>query len=170
MNKKWTIILIIFLLAANAALLTTLIVSNSPDDKETLKTNMHHNREYEGSGRFEKHIAHELEMTEEQKELLKGFSKEFKLEKHTHFEDMAQLKKQYFKQLSTEEPNTQELELLADSLGHIQAKIMLLDHKHYRNIRSICNEDQARKLDSLGQRRIHNNNNRNRRSRTGRRQ
>ncbi len=164
MKKQWTIILILFLLAANAGLLATLIISNKTmDEKEKYTEKNFHRRNKHEPGRFEQHLSNELGLNKEQITEIKRFSKEFRREKYNNNIKMDRLKKRYFENMSTAHPDTEALKVLADSMGKVQSNLLLLDLRHYRNIRSVCNTEQVKKLDSIGQKRFyirkHNNEN-----------
>lgn len=154
MKKNWIIILIIFLLVTNAALISTMLISrnNQDDDKPGISGNSK-NLSERRKLRFEQSVSEKLNFNEEQREYLRKFSDEFTEEKHAYFRKMSQLKQQYFKELTSGKSEF-ELRELADSLGNIHAHMMFLDYQHYQNIRSICNEEQAIKFDSLGKHHI----------------
>ncbi len=164
MKKKWIIIIIIFLLAANAALISTLVINNNANSPSSIEPKELINRKTPGG--FERHIAEELKLNEQQRSQLKEFSKEFHESRFEHFEKIAQIKKMYFTSLTSEKTET-ELKELADSLGKIHAEMMLLDYQHYKNIRSICTKEQAMVFDSLGNKRIINRELRMKNSRNG---
>lgn len=170
MKKNWIIILIIFLLAANAALISTLIIkSNSGNTEISSDQRPRYYQKNPGkTGGFQQHLAEELNLNEQQQEQLREFSDGFHQTRHEHFQKIGRLKKKYFTSLTSDIPET-ELKELADSLGKIHAEMMLLDYQHYKNIRSICTQQQAQIFDSLGNKHVSNKNYYRNRARYGRR-
>lgn len=150
MKKNWIIILIIFLLVTNAALVSTLIISHKKQDSHGAGIpGKNKDISERRKQRFEQSVSEKLSFSEKQREHLREFSDDFTEEKHTYYRKMSKLKQQYFEEL-TSGKSEYELRAFADSLGNIHAHMMFLDYQHYQNIRSICNEEQAMKFDSLG--------------------
>lgn len=156
MKKNWILILIVFLLVSNAALVSTLIISNRTANTENFKNSGNYPGRYSRTPQgFEHRLSDELGLSESQASKLKEFRNNHHELKHKYITQIQELKKQYFQGL-TSELNEAKLTQLADSLGKTHAKIILLDHQHYKNIRSICTPEQSRILDSLGNMHINN--------------
>lgn len=149
MKKNWIIILILFLLAANVAFVVTLIVGDKYANVEDVVEAQEGRRVREGRGRFEEHVSQELKFSEAQKIQMKEFKRDFNQNKCGLSKGMLDLKTKYFDLLSAEQTNNDELIGIADSLGILHAKIILLEYKYYRELRSICDEEQSQQLDSL---------------------
>lgn len=157
MKKNWVIIIILFLLAANAALFSTLILSNKKADT---------NPNRESSGRmmprnldapprnFERHLSEQLGLSEQQQNDIRKFRNDFHTQKHELLDKTEVLRKECYDQVSLNNPDTTFLKNSAQKFGDLYTQILLLDFEHYRNIRSVCNAEQARKLDSLGRTKI----------------
>ncbi|MBN1118295.1 MAG: periplasmic heavy metal sensor [Bacteroidales bacterium] len=157
MKRNWIYITIIFLLTANLALLATSLILKNRD-----KTIVEGTREtpgrlgsYHQEGSFENHLAKHLEMTPEQIEQLEALGDEFHNNKKDLGRAMYSLKKEYFDALANDNPDEDYLRNLADSIGAIHVKLMIEDHNHYKDIRSVCSPVQARKMDSLGKEYMH---------------
>jgi len=148
MKRNWIYITIIFLLAANLALLaTSLIVKNRTNvTSEAFKRP----RDYNHKSNFEDHLAKQLEMTPEQIDQLNVLGHDFHMKKRDLGYTLFSLKKEYFDALANDNPDEEYLKNLADSIGAIHAQLMIEDHNHYKDIRSVCSPVQARKMDSLG--------------------
>ncbi len=160
MKKNWIIITLFFLLAVNAAFLATLIIQksrissqiefNAQNNERPMFKNRWNNYH---KLRFEDQLILELGMDKEQAQQLKDLSVEFHSNKKLLNQRMFELKREYTHAVLIGEADELYLDELADSLGHLLTKKILLDFKHCENIKSICRPEQAQKLDSLG--RIH---------------
>lgn len=158
MRKSWIYIIIIFLLAANAALVTTLIISNKnnnagADNKEYYNRKKDWGRHK--SGGFQKYLKENLNLSKAQIREIDSISNSFHHNKGAYFKNIHKLKISYINELAQENPDTILLKEYADSLGNIHAHLIFLDHQHYRDIRSVCNEEQAEIFDSLGKEHMH---------------
>ena len=151
MKKNWITITVLFLLATNIALVLILLISNNSKNKFDGNRNHIPHKQYERrSAKFQMHLAEELNMTKEQKEKLSVLGMNFHNQKRELNKNLRILKTEYFVKIAEEKPDETELIRLADSIGNIHVSMMILDHKHYQNIKSICTKQQAKKLDSLG--------------------
>jgi hypothetical protein len=154
MVKKWLIYLILFLLAVNIALVSTLLIQNNKkaNFEERLHPDALKHRHRSG---FEEHLAYKLGLNDAQRTEVKTFSEEFRKNRKANFDQMQLVRKQFFEVLSTENPDTVLLSTLAQKIGLLEAKKIKQEYMHYRNIRSVCNAEQALRLDSLGRLQMH---------------
>lgn len=152
MKNKWLLYLVLFMLAVNAALITTMLIKNKSIAQEDVgyrhdhKKN-HLKKSHEG---FENHLAKELGLNETQQDKIRGFSDEFHEKQKYYRNEVFELRKEYFNSLSQANPDTIVLSELASKIGEVEALRIKLEYMHYRNVRSVCNNEQAMKMDSLG--------------------
>ena len=160
MKKNWIIAIIIFLLASNLTLIATLLINQNKNNSIEEMVNSRpspDNRQGNGpEGRkFETMLAGDLNLSKEQMEELHSMGANFHFKRKELKRAVEQLKHEYYTQLAVKSPDEEMLHELADSLGNLLAKIVILEYNHYQNIKSICTPEQAYKLDSLGKLHIH---------------
>lgn len=160
MKKNWIIGIIIFLLASNLTLIATLLIKqnriNSADklvNNKPFRENRQNDRRDER--KFEEMLAGDLKLSDDQVDKLHSLGTDFHHKRKELKRVMDQLKHEYFTQLAVNNPDEEMLHELADSLGNLLAKVVLLEYNHYQDIKSICTPEQAHKLDSLGKLHIH---------------
>jgi periplasmic protein CpxP/Spy len=151
MKNKWLLYLVLFMLAANAALVTTLIIKNKLDARSETEANYgRHNNYKRSKNGFEEHLSNELHFNEEQRKLVSDYSKEFHQARKSIYQELNKYKNLYFEALSQDNPDTTSLSEIAARIGKLEAQKFKSEYTHYRNVRSVCDEKQAAKMDSLG--------------------
>ena len=157
MRNKWLLYLVLFMLAANAALVTTLLIKNNSAGEEEVEFSYKHRNKFQGKShaKFENHLSEELGLDEDQQQKIKVYSREFHDEQKAHRYELFGLRKEYFNALSQANPDTAALNEIASEIGAIEALKTKLEYMHYRNMRSVCNKEQAIKMDSLGRMHMH---------------
>ncbi len=156
MKALWLRYLILFLLAVNIALMATLLIRNTrnqPVRKEIRKEvirKMHSG----GPEDFKGHLQKELGLNSEQSQKISEMSQEFHQQRRSGKQQMFNLRHQYFDELAQASPDTLKLASLSRQIGEMESARIRNEYIHYRNIRSICTDEQAKKLDSLGRMRM----------------
>lgn len=152
MRNKWLLYLVLFMLAVNAALVSTMLFNNKALSRECVEKRPKHKFRNPGTPnhKFQDCLINELGLDESQQEKLIGFSETFHNQQKDYRQRIFELRKDYFNAFSQANPDTLALRKIASEIGEIETQRMNLEHIHYRNIRSVCNNEQAIKMDSLG--------------------
>lgn len=152
MKALWLRYLILFLLAVNIALMATLLIRNirNQPEKKVIRKEVIKRMHPGGPEDFEAHLQKELGLNEEQSQKIRQMSQEFHQDKKSDRERMHNLRRQYFDELAQANPDTAKLANLSNQIGEMESAKIRNEYIHYRNIRSVCSDEQAKKLDSLG--------------------
>jgi hypothetical protein len=151
MTKRWLLLITLFVLTVNAALIATLLVKNNTKTSEQISAKeIDKQKREKNCSHFEAYLTLELKLDTSQQALVKVFSQNFHKNKKQIDQKTRGFKKQYFNELSQPSPDTLFLNDIAQKIGGLAADKMKLEYVHYRNIRSVCNAEQAVKMDSIG--------------------
>jgi Spy/CpxP family protein refolding chaperone len=154
MVKKWIIYLVLFLLAINIAMVTTLLIKERNPEREEVEIKKIVKKRY-NEVKFHERLSEELQLSEGQKAEIEELSVEFRSERRVLKKGMNELRKAYFEELAQASPDTNKLNNHAREIGVLESKKIKMEYQHYRNIRDVCNSEQAARFDSLGKIHMH---------------
>jgi len=102
----------------------------------------------EGRGVFE-FLTHELQLDNQQQQQYESLRDEH----HRAVEELQmnsrEIHQQYFELLHGANTDSAQVNLLADSLAHIQKQIDLITFYHFQKVRSICKPEQQKRFDEV---------------------
>lgn len=156
MKNKWLLYIVLFALAINAAMVSVNLYQNSVQKKMTqVDGEQRHNKKKTREARFDKHLAEVLNLNDEQHAQVKEYRDSFMQVRKVERQKMRELRDQYFDLLSDEEPDTNLLNNVADEIGVLEVHKLKLEYEYYQALKSVCDVEQARLLDSIGK--VHKN-------------
>lgn len=143
MSKKQRIInwLSIFLLVINiSAFATILLMNNESIPVDTSST------EYYKSDEF---LKGALDLSEEQYDEISSMDQKIFRIYQNILDMQCESNFKLLEQLSSNEPNNQLMDSIANQIGNLHTGLKRQTIKHFMNIRSICTEEQSHLLDKL---------------------
>jgi hypothetical protein len=150
-NKNtWMVWAIAVLAVMNLATLITVVYHKNkfidkevvamPDQAESENTSVKY------SGRY---FRDELDLSNEQMRRFSEFNPEFRQRVMAINRRMSEKRHKMLVEMAEKDCDTNRLNLLSDSIGSLHASLKKQTYLYYMNFKSICNEQQQKKLEQL---------------------
>ena len=149
-RNRWMVWAIVALAILNiTTLITVLYHKNQVVEKEVITTPDSIKSEKASvlySGRY---FRDELNLSNEQMDKFSQFNPEFRQEVRTINLKMADKRNDMLVEMAKKNSDKNKLNLLSDSIGFLHANLKKVTYMYYLNFKSICNQEQQKKLEQL---------------------
>ena len=149
-RNKWMVWAIVALAILNITTLITVLyhknqvvekeVSTTPDSIKSEKASVLY------SGRY---FRDELNLSNEQMDKFSQFNPEFRQGVRTINLKLADKRHDMLIEMAKKNSDKNKLNLLSDSIGFLHANLKKVTYMYYLNFKSICNQEQQKKLEQL---------------------
>jgi hypothetical protein len=149
-RNRWMVWAIVALAILNiTTLITVLYHKNQVVEKEVITTPDSIKSEKASvlySGRY---FRDELNLSNEQMDKFSQFNPEFRQEVRTINLKLADKRNDMLVEMAKKNSDKNKLNLLSDSIGFLHANLKKVTYMYYLNFKSICNQEQQKKLEQL---------------------
>jgi hypothetical protein len=149
-KNRWMVWAIAALALLNITTLITVVYhKNQVIEKEAVTTDdsvKSENASVLYSGRY---FREELNLSEEQMNKFSQFNPEFRQEVRAINLKLADKRHEMLVEMAEKNSNKNRLNLLSDSIGYLHANLKKVTYMYYLNFKSICNQEQQKKLELL---------------------
>jgi hypothetical protein len=149
-RNRWMVWAIVALAILNITTLITVLyhknqvvekgVITTPDSIKSEKASVLY------SGRY---FRDELNLSNEQMDKFSQFNPEFRQEVRTINLKLADKRNDMLVEMAKKNSDKNKLNLLSDSIGFLHANLKKVTYMYYLNFKSICNQEQQKKLEQL---------------------
>jgi hypothetical protein len=149
-KNRWMAWAIAALALLNITTLITVVYhKNQEVDKEVITTPdsvKSENASVLYSGRY---FRDELNLSNEQMDKFSRFNPEFRQEVRLINLKLAEKRHEMLVEMAEKSGDTNRLNLLSDSIGYLHASLKKVTYMYYLNFKTICNQEQQKKLEQL---------------------
>ena len=138
MNKKGIIIIVVLLMLLNVASIGFMWWKNNP--------HLDDNRQHEKITDF---VVHELNLDKKQQETYQQMIKAHHEAMGAEDKILRGAKDDFFELINAEKIDSLQIQAAADKIGKEESKANMITLNHFLALKSICNEAQKHKLESL---------------------
>jgi hypothetical protein len=149
-RNNWMVWAIVALALLNITTLITVVYhKNQIIEKEVVTTSdtvKSESASVKYSGRY---FRDELNLSNEQMSMFSHFNPEFRQEVREINLKLAEKRHAMLVEMAQKNSNKDRLNLLSDSIGYLHANLKKVTYMYYLNFKSICSQDQQKKLEQL---------------------
>jgi hypothetical protein len=149
-RKRWMVWAIVVLAILNITTLITLVYhKNQGIEREVVSTPDSVKSETASvlySGRY---FREELNLSNEQMTRFSQFNPEFRQDARAINIKLAEKRHEMLIEMAEKSSDRNKLNLLSDSIGYLHAELKKVTFMYYLNFKSICNQEQQKKLEQL---------------------
>lgn len=149
-RQSWLIWIIALLAVMNIATVATVIYNRNRSKKEITANDPGRNQLQTSAVRYSGgYFRDELGLEEEQLAKFGQINPAFREQVWNINNDLNRLRQRMFSEMSVKNPDTEKLDLFADSIGLMHSDLKKVTYRYYLEISSICNAKQKEKLDAM---------------------
>ncbi|HBE42091.1 MAG TPA: hypothetical protein DDW27_12955 [Bacteroidales bacterium] len=149
-NNRWMIWAILILAVMNITTLITLLVHRSHSPEEIKAASFLQagadNASMRYSGRY---FREQLSLNRDQMKRFSEFNPEFRNNVRNINLKLIKIRHQMIREMASETSDTEKLNILSDSVGHLHADLKKLTYKYFMDFKKICNREQQEKLEQM---------------------
>ena len=141
---------IVILAVMNISTLASIMYHKYQSEKtETISVSEQQQLEADSEKFSGRYFRDQLNLSSDQMDKFKEINPVFRPKARNITIELAEKRKQMLNEMSAEKSDTLRLNALSDSIGQLHSNLKIITYRYYMEIKSICNQEQQRKLEQL---------------------